>query len=106
MQAEERRPGERITFTTRAIANEEVPRKVRYSQIIAILRKSPHPMTAKEIAIKMFEKGLIATDERNFTAPRLTELSQRGVVEPVDKVYCEYSGKLVSRYKLREEGKR
>lgn len=103
---EERRPGERITYTTRAIANEEVPRKVRYSQIIEILKKSDHPMTAKAIAMEMFRKGLIPTDERNFTAPRLTELSQKGVVEPVDKVYCDYSGKLVSRYRLREGVKR
>ncbi len=102
MEIEERRPGERITFTTRALANEEVPRKVRYSQIIEILKKSPFPMTAKEIAMEMFGKGLIPTDERNFTAPRLTELSQKGIVEPIDKVYCKYSGKLVSRYKLRK----
>lgn len=106
MEVEERRPGERITYVTRAISNEEVPRKVRYSQIIEILKNSPFPMTAKEIAIKMFGKGLIPTDERNFTAPRLTELSQKGIVEPVDKVYCNYSGKLVSRYKLRNEVKR
>lgn len=106
MEVEERRPGERITFTTRAIANEEVPRKVRYSQIIEILKNSPFPLTAKEIAMEMFAKGLIPTDERNFTSPRLTELSQKGVVEPVDKIYCKYSGKLVSRYKLRNEVKK
>ncbi len=39
MEVEERRPGDRITFTTRALSNEEVPRKVRYSQIIEILKK-------------------------------------------------------------------
>lgn len=55
--------------------------------------------------MKMFKKGLIPSDERNFTAPRLTELSRKGVVEPVDKVYCDYSGKLVSRYRLRKEEK-
>lgn len=106
MKVEEKRAGERITYTTRAIANEEVPRKLRYSQILEILKKHESPMTAKEIAIEMFRKGLIPTDERNFTAPRLTELSKKGKVEPVDKVYCNYSGKLVSRYKLREEVKK
>jgi hypothetical protein len=103
VEIEERRPGERITFTTRALANEEVPRKVRYSQIIEILKNSPFPLTAKEIAMEMFRKGLVPSDERNWCAPRLTELSYKGIVEPVDKVYCKYSGKLVSRYKLRNE---
>ena len=32
-------------------------------------------MTAKEIAVEMYKKGYIPSDERNFTAPRLTELS-------------------------------
>ena len=103
---EEKRVGERITYTTRALANEEVPRKVRYGQILEILKKSKTPMTAKEIAIEMFRKFLIPSDERNFTAPRLTELSKKGIVEPVDKIYCQYSGKLVTRYQIREEGKK
>ena len=42
-------------------------------------------------------------DERNFTAPRLTELSKLGVVEPVGKDYCQFTGKKVSLYKLRDE---
>lgn len=100
---EERRVGERITFTTRMLANEEVPRKVRYTQIVKILKANKEPMTAKAIAIEMFKKNLIPSDERNFVAPRLTELSRKGIVEPVDKVYCDYSGKLVCRYQLRGE---
>lgn len=101
--SEEKRKGKLITFTTRSLANEEVSREIRYQQIIKILKKANRPMTAKEISIEMFKKGLIPSDERNFSAPRLTELSRKGIVEPVDKIYCNYSGKLVSRYALREE---
>ena len=58
-------------------------------------------MTAKEIAVEMYKKGYIPSDERNFTAPRLTELSIKGIVEPVEKKKCEYTGKTVSVYKVR-----
>lgn len=100
---EEKRVGERITYTTRGLANYDVPKQVRYNQIIEILKNSKEPMTAKEIAIIMFNKGLIPSDERNFTSPRLTELGHKGIVEPVDKKYCSWSGKLVSRWQIRED---
>lgn len=56
--------------------------------------------TAKEIAYLMYTKKLIPTDERNFTAPRLTELSRRGIVEPIGKKKCAWTGKTVAVYKL------
>jgi len=51
----------------------------------------------------MCEKGYIPTSERNFTAPRLTEMSQNGIVEPYATKKCEYTGKTVSVYRLRQE---
>lgn len=38
------------------------------------------------------------TDERNFSAPRLTELAQKGVVDVIGKKRCEYTGKTVGVY--------
>ena len=73
----ERRAGECVTLDTRADANE-----------IAVLMKIKH---------------YIPTSERNFTAPRLTEMSKQGVVEPIGKKKCQYTGKLVTVYHLREE---
>ena len=96
----ERRPGEYVPFDTRGEANETVDREKRYTQIIDVLRG--HKMTAKEIAIEMHKRGMIPTSERNFTAPRLTELSKRGVVEPIGKTKCKYTGKTVAVYALRE----
>ena len=60
-------------------------------------------MTAKEIAVEMFNRGYIPTSERNFAAPRLTELSRNGVVEPVGKQRCKYTGKTVCVYALLEK---
>jgi len=97
----ERRPGEIPTLETRSEANETVDKKKRYKQIIEILQGGKE-MTAKEIAVEMCKRGYIPTSERNFTAPRLTELSKNGVVEPVGKQRCTYTGKTVAVYKLRE----
>ena len=95
----ERNPGEITTYETRALANESVDRRMRYEQVLECLRIKP--MTAKEVAVEMMEKGYIPTSERNFTAPRLTELSQRGLVEPIGKTTCQYTGKTVAVYALR-----
>lgn len=97
----ERRPGEYVPFDTRAEANETVDRNKRYAQIIECLREKPN-QTAKEIAVMMAKKGYIPTAERNFTAPRLTEMTHTGKVEPIGKTQCKYTGKTVSVYALSE----
>ena len=94
------RAGEIPTFETRHEANESVDKEKRYKQIIEVLTGGKQ-MTAKEIAVEMYNKGYIPTSERNFTAPRLTEMSYKGIVEPIGKTRCEYTGKKVSVYKLR-----
>lgn len=98
----ERRIGEIPTLETRSEANETVDKKKRYKQIIEILQGGKE-MTAKEIAVEMCNRGYIPTSERNFTAPRLTELSKNGVVEPVGKQRCTYTGKTVCVYALLEK---
>ncbi len=98
----ERRVGEIPTLETRSEAYETVDKKKRYAQITEILAGGKE-MTAKEIAVEMCNRGYIPTSERNFTAPRLTELSKEGKVEPIGKQRCTYTGKTVAVYKLREE---
>lgn len=98
---EYRRYGTNPTLETRADANETVDKKKRYKQIVEILVGGKE-MTAKEIAVEMCNRGYIPTNERNFTAPRLTELSYKGIVEPIGKQKCEYTGKTVAVYSLRE----
>lgn len=94
------RNGETVTFSTRREASESVDRTKRYRQIIECL--GDNKMTAKQVAVKMFEKAYIPNAERNFAAPRLTELSKLGIVEPVGKVKCEFTGKTVAVYQLRK----
>ena len=98
-----RQNGEMPTLETRREANEKVDRRKRCSQIVECLMESKIPLTAKEIAVIMMKKGYIPTSERNFTAPRLTEMGQEGIVEPVGKVTCEYTGHKVTVWKLLKE---
>ena len=97
----ERHYGEITTLDTRSEAHETVDKAKRYSQIIECLSETPE-MTAKEIAVRMMQRGYIPTSERNFTAPRLTEMSHRGIVEPVGKKKCGYTGRMVAVYSLCE----
>lgn len=99
---EVRRVGEIVTFETRGFSNDTVDKKKRYAQIIEILKENNRCLSAKEIAVEMCNRGYIPTSERNFTAPRLTELSYRGVVEPIGKQKCTYTGKKVAVYRLKE----
>ena len=94
-----RRPAEAITYETRFESNESVDKSLRYTQILECL--DGKQMTAKEVAVAMFNKGYIPSTERNFTAPRLTEMSQLGIVEPIGKKKCSYSGRMVAVYEVR-----
>jgi hypothetical protein len=53
-------------------------------------------LTAQELATKLHKRGYIPSDERNFTAPRLTELRKDGKVQPVDKKLCAKTGRKVT----------
>ncbi len=104
---EERFYGTVPTLETRAEAHEKVDKKRRYAQILECFKESEERaggrigLTAKECAVMMMKKGYIPTSERNFTAPRLTEMAQDGVVEPIGKITCSYTGHKVAVYALR-----
>ena len=95
----ERRPGESPTIDCRADADASVDRTKRYKQIVGCLREMG-PSTAKEIAVSMMRHGYAPTDDRNLAAPRLTELGRIGIVEPVGKKKCRYTGKTVTVWGL------
>ena len=94
-------PDEIVTFSTRSESYESVDKQRRYSQILEIMTESDKPLTAKEIAVIMRDKGYVPTAERNFVSPRLTELSKKGLVNPCGKKRCQYTGKTVAVYEIR-----
>lgn len=93
-----------ITNLTRQLSFEDIKekRRRRYEDIIDRLMTGTK--TAKEIAIELFELKLIPSPERNYTAPRLTELEKMGFVKVVDKKKCEWTGKTVAVYELNPKG--
>lgn len=92
-----------ITQTTRQMSFDDIQdkTKIRYIQILNRLDK---PKTAKELAVELFDLGFIPSTERNYTAPRLTELEKMGYVKAIDKKKCEYTGKTVAVYERTEKG--
>ncbi len=64
----------KIAQITRQLSFEDIKpkKKIRYMQILD--RLSEENKTAKEIAVELFNLGFIPSTERNYTAPRLTEL--------------------------------
>ena len=95
-----REAGDAVTPATRHEADKAVDRQKRYAQILDIL--GDRSMTAKEIAIEMLKRGYTFSADRNNAAPRLTELSHKGIVEPVGKKECFDTGKMVTVYARRD----
>ena len=91
-----------ITNETRRESYKKIIPKqpVRYDQIIYILKNNSEGMTAKEIAVKLYELKLIPSTERNFVSPRLTELVKQGKVKTIGKRICQYSNRKVAVFKI------
>ena len=92
----------KITSETRQLSFNDIQlkTKIRYEQILDRLDK---PKSAKDIAVELFELGVIPSTERNYTAPRLTELENKGIVQVIGKKKCKYTGKMVAVYQKTED---
>lgn len=88
-----------ITFETRQESEEKVDKQLRYSQIKRILAHGEE-LTAKEIAVMMMANGWIPSSERNYSAPRLTEMAEKGIVEVAGKRLDVRSNRRVATYRL------
>ena len=88
-----------ISKETRQVSFMDIQDKAkgRYEQILN--RLGDREMTAKEIAVEMFELEMIPSSERNYAAARLTELEKLHLVKVVGKKQCKWSGKMVSAYR-------
>ena len=81
--------------TRRESYNAVLPRTAaRQEDILSILQDGN--MTAQEIADELHRRGITPTDERNFAAPRLTELKKAGRVNAVGKKKCYKTGRMVT----------
>lgn len=60
-------------------------------------------MTASELTEELLAKGYIKYYDRNFVAPRLTELKETGQVMTVGKRICKRTGKNVAVWARKEQ---
>lgn len=74
-----------------SIANK---RKDRSDVILSVLGNKQ--MTVSEIVKALLDEGIIKYYDRNFVAPRLTELRDSGKVRVVGKRTCIMSGKMIA----------
>jgi len=75
-------------------------RSDRRNLILEIL--GSRQMTASELTEELLAKGYIKYYDRNFVAPRLTELKEAGIVETVGKRLCKRTNKNVAIWARRE----
>lgn len=93
-----------ITRETRQLSFQDINKnkRKRYEQILDILKDKE--MTAKEVAVEMFNRKLTDSTDRNYSQPRLFELVNMNYVEVVGKKVCEYTNKKVSVYRIKRSG--
>lgn len=93
-----------ITQETRQLSFEDIQEKKKVRCIQILDRLINGNRTAKELAVELFELGFIPSTERNYTAPRLTELEKMGYIKALDKKKCDYTGKMVAIYEITQKG--
>jgi hypothetical protein len=72
-----------------------------YGLIISVLKSAKNDgLTARECAIKLYNDGKIFDNSRQATAPRLTELENKGIVKLIGKRYDNLTDRMVGVYTL------
>ena len=93
---EKARPGVSVTHETRGLANEMAPKETVQKLVMQCLKQFG-PMTARECAYRIYKKA-----DRQLTAPRLTELTKKGFVEPIGSKTDTVTRRPVAVYRIRE----
>ncbi|MDD4493451.1 MAG: hypothetical protein PHV32_03760 [Eubacteriales bacterium] len=65
-------------------------------RIVLAILKQYGDLTAQEVADTLCFLRITPTNERNFAAPRLTELCEQGLVKVIGKKICGKTGRTVS----------
>lgn len=86
-----------ITNETRAESLNELDKTKRYEEIRYALKNEINGLTARELAKKL------GSEERNYVAPRLTELTRKNEVEVISKRYDKKTKRNVAVYALSDK---
>lgn len=86
-----------ITNETRAESLNELDKTKRYEEIRDALKNEINGLTARELANKL------GSEERNYVAPRLTELTRKNEVKVISKRYDKKTKRNVAVYALNDK---
>ena len=89
-----------ITTETRKENYSKLDRNRLYDLILNVLLNNRQGLTAREIAIILYDNGELISNERQATAPRLTELVSYNKVKVVGKKTDVVSNKKVAVYSI------
>lgn len=91
-----------ITTDTRFESLEKLDRSGLYNLILSTLHDNKeNGLTAREVAVILYNQGLSRSNERQATAPRLTELVDDGRVVIIGKRFDEISLRNVAVYTIK-----
>lgn len=86
-----------ITKETRAESLNELDKTKRYEEIRYALKNEINGLTARELAKKL------GSEERNYVAPRLTELTRKNEIKVISKRYDKKTKRNVAVYALSDK---
>lgn len=86
-----------ITKETRAESLNELDKTKRYEEIRYALKNEINGLTARELAKKL------GSEERNYVAPRLTELIRKNEIKVISKRYDKKTKRNVAVYALNDK---
>lgn len=90
-----------ITTDTRWESFEKLDRKRLYDLIVStLIHNSENGLTAREIAVILYDKGFIINNDRQAVQPRLTELVDENVVKVIGKRFDNLTQRNVAVYAL------
>jgi len=94
-----------ITTENRRESYEAIfPTLTKRQQTVLLILQECGDLTAQETATELHRREITPTDERNFAAPRLTELADKGLVTAVGKKTCEKTGRRVTIWSIVQSG--
>ncbi len=90
-----------ITSDTRFDSMKKIDKTRMYGMIIAVLKTaSDEGLTTRECSTVLYNQGKIYDSGRQATAPRLTELEDKGVVQIIGKRLDNITNRNVAVYAL------
>lgn len=89
-----------ITEETRRESYQLVDTQTLYQKIVSQFKATGKSYTARDLAVILYEQGLVQFPMRQAVAPRLTELEACGTLEVCGKAYDELTRRKVALYRL------